>query len=86
MIDPDEQWFVDRLGDPTVSQNDKSGCLDVLEALAPCRDILGHPPLDYALPTLASLIADSAQPLALREQAAKVAHLIDPNFQATQSI
>ncbi len=80
MINPDEQWFVDRLSDPTVSENDKSSCLDMLEVLAPCRDILGHRPLDYALPALASLIADSTQSASLREQAVKVAHVIDPQF------
>ena len=57
MIDPDEQWFVERLRDPDVSENDKLSCLDTLEVLVPCRDILDLPSLDYALPVLALLIA-----------------------------
>jgi hypothetical protein len=86
MIDPDDKWFVDRLSDPTVSENDEASCLDVLEVLAPCRDILGHPPLDYALPTLASIISDRMRPRSLREKAAKVARLINPTFVATLTI
>jgi hypothetical protein len=80
MIDPDEQWFVDRLRDPLVSENDKSSCLDMLELLAPHREVFGEPSLDYGLPVLASLIADRFQSRSLREQADRVAHLIDAKF------
>jgi hypothetical protein len=86
MIDPDEQWFVDRLRDPVVSENDKSSCLDVLEILAPNRELLGKPPLDYAVPALASFIADPTQSRPLREQADKVARLINPKFPVTPRI
>ena len=86
MNDLDEQWFVDRVRDPAVSENDKSSCLDTLEILAPNREVLGKPPLDYTLPVLASLIADSTQSRPLREQAVKVARLIDAKFAATPRI
>jgi hypothetical protein len=77
MIDPAEQLFIDRLRDPSVSVNDKSSCLDVLEVLLPDRDML---------PALAALINDAAEPQCLKEQAERLARSIDPAFAAKPDI
>ena len=76
-MDPDEHWYLDRLRDPSVSDNDKSSCLDVLELLLPGSDVL---------PGLAAFISDPAQPDALRHQAEKLARSIDPRFRAAEHI
>ena len=77
MMDRDEQWYLDRLRDRSVSHNDKSSCLDVLEVLLPGRGVL---------PVLAAFISDTAQPDALRHQAEKLARAIDPRFDAADNI
>jgi hypothetical protein len=77
MIDPDEQMCLDQLRDPSVSANDKSSCLDVLEVLLPDRDVL---------PALAAFINDPAQPRALKEQAENLARSIDRHFVANPNI
>jgi hypothetical protein len=68
---------IDRLRDPTVSANDKSSCLDVLEVLLPDKDVI---------PALVAFIDDPAQPRALKKQAEKLARSIDPAFVASPII
>ena len=77
MIDPDEQELLDRLRDPSVSDNDKSSCLDVLEVLLPTSEVL---------PILATFISDPAQSPALKERAGRLARSIDADFVANQYI
>ncbi len=66
-MDADEKLSLARLTDVNVSENDRSSCLDTLELM--------H--TKEALPAMVSLLADSSQPLALREQAANAIHAIE---------
>src|SRR5437879_1332083 len=65
-----EKWFTDRLNDSTVTDSDKSSCLDMLEVLQ-CKS---------ALPTIVSLIGDRSAALKLRERAASAVRLIGPQW------
>jgi hypothetical protein len=66
IVDADVQSSIDGLNDPSVSENEKSSCLDVLEVL-----------LDTdALPALKEFAADPAQPASLRQQATNAVRVI----------
>lgn len=67
-MDPDEAWYIDRLRKRDVSESDKSSCLDMLELLES----------KAGLPAIVSIIADSREPLALRERAASAVRIIGP--------
>lgn len=66
LVDADVQGCLEGLNDPSVSENEKSSCLDVLEVLLD----------DDALPALKAFAADPANPASLRQQAANVIRVI----------